>query len=69
MTEKLIISQLYQLPENLKVEVLHYIEFLKNQYNEKSTNKIHTRKFGSAKGKYTLSPDFNAPLEDFKDYM
>jgi hypothetical protein len=69
MTEKLIISQLYQLPENLKVEVLHYIEFLKNQYNEKDTNKVHKRKFGSAKGKYTLAPNFNAPLEDFKDYM
>lgn len=69
MTEKIIISQLYQLPENLKVEVLHYIEFLKNQYSEKSKVKVHERKFGSAVGKYTLSPDFNAPLDDFKDYM
>ena len=69
MTEKIIISQLYQLPENLKVEVLHYIAFLKNQYNEKSKEKVHKRKFGSAVGKYTLSPDFNMPLDDFKDYM
>jgi hypothetical protein len=28
MTEQLIFSQLYQLPENLKLEVLDYIEFL-----------------------------------------
>jgi hypothetical protein len=28
MTEKFIISQLYQLPEHLKVEVSHYIAFL-----------------------------------------
>ncbi|GAB4051355.1 type II toxin-antitoxin system VapB family antitoxin [Spirosoma litoris] len=69
MTEKLIISQLYQLPENLKVEVLHYIEFLKNRYNHQSTEKPHKRKFGSAQGKYTLSADFNAPLEDFNEYM
>ncbi len=27
------------------------------------------RKAGSAKGKYELSPDFDAPLEDFKEYM
>lgn len=27
------------------------------------------RKAGSAKGKYELAPDFDAPLEDFKDYM
>lgn len=69
MTEKIIISQLYQLPENLKVEVLHYIEFLKNQYSEKSKEKTHKRKFGSSAGKYVLAPDFDAPLDDFKDYM
>ncbi|GAB2565922.1 type II toxin-antitoxin system VapB family antitoxin [Spirosoma areae] len=69
MTEKLIISQLYQLPESLKVEVLHYIEFLKDKYNHKSTERPHKRKFGSATGKYKLSPDFNNSLEDFNDYM
>jgi hypothetical protein len=25
--------------------------------------------FGSAKGKYRMADDFDAPLEDFKDYM
>ncbi|WP_369410234.1 DUF2281 domain-containing protein [Hufsiella ginkgonis] len=25
--------------------------------------------FGSAKGKIKMSADFDAPLEDFKDYM
>ena len=28
-----------------------------------------TRKLGSAKGLITISPDFNQPLGDFKDYM
>ena len=27
------------------------------------------RKAGSAEGKYELAPDFDAPLEDFEDYM
>ena len=27
------------------------------------------RKIGSAKDKVTISPDFNLPLEDFKDYI
>ncbi|HAO13533.1 MAG TPA: type II toxin-antitoxin system prevent-host-death family antitoxin [Planktothrix sp. UBA8407] len=27
------------------------------------------RKFGSAKGLISMSPDFDEPLEDFKDYM
>jgi len=25
--------------------------------------------FGSARGMFTLSPDFNDPLEDFEEYM
>lgn len=69
MTEKLIISQLYQLPENLKVEVLHYVEFLKNKYSNESMEKPRKRTFGSAKGKYDLTSDFNTPLDDFNDYM
>ena len=51
MTEKLVLSQLYQLPEHLKVEVLHYITFLIKEH----VNKVHQvrkpkkRTFGSAK--------------------
>ena len=70
MIEKLIYSQLYQLPEALKLEVLHYIQFLnkeKSTQHEKAISK--ERVFGSAKGKYQLADDFDAPLEDFKDYM
>jgi len=72
MTEKFILSQLYQLPEHLKVEVLHYIAFLiKEQANHQvqQVRKPKKRIFGSAKGKYKLAPDFDAPLEDFKEYM
>lgn len=27
------------------------------------------RRFGSAKGKVVVHPDFDAPLEEFRDYM
>ena len=27
------------------------------------------RRFGSGKGIFRMSPDFDAPLEDFKEYM
>lgn len=27
------------------------------------------RKLGSAKGKIKIAPDFDEPLDDFKDYM
>lgn len=68
MTDKLIISELLTLPEALKKEVLHYIRFIKKERateQEKSGSRI----FGRAKGKYKIAPDFDAPLEDFNDYM
>lgn len=34
-----------------------------------SMKDLVVRKAGSAKGKYELAPDFDAPLEDFKEYM
>ncbi len=61
MTEKLILSQIYQLPESLKLEVLHYVIFLTSNQGD--------RIFGRSKGRYKLAPDFDAPLEDFKEYM
>ena len=55
--------------EDLKKELNSYIEFLlqKQFENKKPLKKIP--KFGYAKGTFTLSADFNAPLDDFKDYM
>ena len=66
MTEQLILRELHTLPETLKVEVLHFVQFLKQS---KPTATGKRRKAGSAKGNYILAPDFDAPLEDFKEYM
>ena len=66
--EKLILSKIQQLPEQLKQEVLHYAEFLQAKYNAQNS-KPKNRKAGSAEGKFTLAPDFDEPLEDFKEYM
>lgn len=65
--EKLILSQIQQLPEQLKREVLHYVEFLQTKNTSQKRNP-KKREAGSLKGKYKLSPDFDAPLEDFKNY-
>lgn len=68
MTEQQIINQLNLMPENLKKEVLDFIGYLLNKYSvDKEVKKVP--QFGSAKGKYTLSNDFDAPLDDFKEYM
>jgi len=70
MTEKTILSEINQLPENLKLEVLHFILFLRKRYAQEILSKSHKeRVFGRSKGRYKLAPDFDAPLEDFKEYM
>lgn len=75
MTEDLILQQLHQLPEALKQEVLHYVEFLRSKLEATSQSNgqvpFVSRKsmFGSAQGKYEMAPDFNEPLDDFKEYM
>ena len=68
MTEKQIINQLNAMPESLKKEVLDFMGYLLNKYSPEDKIK-KVPQFGSAKGKYTLSDDFDAPLDDFKEYM
>jgi hypothetical protein len=72
MTDQLIIHQLQMMPENLKQEVLDFMGYLLSKHqtaisSQKEMPKIPV--FGSAKGKYVLAPDFDAPLEDFEEYM
>ncbi|HEX8376360.1 MAG TPA: DUF2281 domain-containing protein [Pedobacter sp.] len=67
MTDVHLYTQISSLPANLKKEVSDFVEFLNNK--SKSKKKIKERKFGYAKGFFTVSPDFDAPLDDFKDYM
>ncbi|MGC1308174.1 MAG: DUF2281 domain-containing protein [Phormidesmis sp.] len=68
-------SLLLQLPEPLKVEVLHYIEYLTSRRvsavsqigNHPETSKRNG--FGILKGKVMIADDFDAPLEEFADYQ
>lgn len=55
------------LPENLREEVEIYVNSLENQSKRGITTK--PRIFGSLKGQIKMSDDFDAPLEEFKDYM
>lgn len=52
------------------MEALHYIEFLVKKQTDHQifmAKKLKQRTFGSAKGKYQVASDFDAPLDDFKD--
>ena len=66
--EKTILARIQQLPDQLKREVFDYIEFLQKKYSRQS-GKPKKRKPGMSTGKYKLAPDFDAPLEDFKEYV
>jgi hypothetical protein len=59
-------TKLDALPQNLKQEVADFIDFLLQKSGKVSKP---VPQFGSAKGKIKMSPDFDTPLDDFKDYM
>lgn len=73
MIEQTLIQEIHTLPENLKQEVLHFVQFLKQKQNgtteESEPQKKRERKFGSAKGMFIMTEAFDEPLEDFAEYM
>jgi hypothetical protein len=72
MVSPQLIAILDRLPPNLQVEILHYAEYLANQYAQPPllvTSPQKYRQAGTMKGMFTMASDFDAPLEDLKDYM
>ena len=67
--------QLSSLPEDVRKQVLDFIEFLMRRKEdrplpeEKPTPKKLKHTPGLAKGMITIPDDFDAPLDDFKEYM
>lgn len=68
MTDLDFYAQFRALPDDIKKQVMDFIIALKIK---KSTDPSQRkpRKFGYLKGKIKIAPDFDAPLDDFKDYM
>lgn len=66
-----ILEKFSRLPKSLQVEVLHYIEFLFQNYVQESAleSPSKRRRAGLLKEKIRLADDFDAPLEDFRDYQ
>ena len=68
MSNQVLYSKMQLLQsEELKRDLLLYIEFLLTK--QKTENEKRIPVFGSAKGTFKMSPDFDEPLDDFKDYM
>jgi hypothetical protein len=67
MTDVSLYTKINSLPEHLKAEVNDFIDFLISK--KESGNRRKNRKAGFLKGKIEMSPDFDEPLDDFKEYM
>jgi hypothetical protein len=67
MTDPSLYTKISALPQTIQKEVIDYMEFLIQKHKHQSI-KIHP-KAGCMKGFFKMSPDFNEPLIDFKEYM
>ncbi|MEI8202376.1 MAG: DUF2281 domain-containing protein [Bacteroidota bacterium] len=61
-----LITKINSLPPSMLKEVNDFVDFLKAKTKKES---IKERKFGCAKGLIIMHDDFDAPLEDFNEYM
>ena len=70
MSDRLLQSKINLLQsDELKRDLLLFVDFLLTKQSENSTEKKRMRVFGSAKGTFKMSDDFNEPLDDFSEYM
>lgn len=70
MSTKELISKIEALPPEFLAEVELFVDFLHYKWSREKGNKtLEKRQFGYAKGMFTMSDDFDEPLDDFKDYM
>jgi hypothetical protein len=67
-----LIAVLDKLSPDLQTEIFHYAEYLATKYAQTAqpnTLPKTYRQAGTMKGMFTISADFDAPLEDLKDYV
>ena len=68
MSNRVLYSKMQMLQsDDLKSDLLKYLEFLLTKQSNESKKRIPV--FGSAKGTFKMSADFDEPLDDFKEYM
>ena len=58
-----------RIPENRKVYITILEEPIEALTQSKAEKKPRELMFGFLRGEYTIANDFDAPLEDFKEYM
>ena len=62
-----VYEHLQHLPESVVAEVLDFVQFLEQKHQRHA--QPPAREPGSARGQVWMADDFDAPLDDFKDYQ
>jgi len=71
MTEQTLIQEIQTLPESLKLEVLHFVRYLKQKQEDdkaESAKSYKERKTESAKDVFEMTDDFKLLLKEFAEY-
>ncbi|MCL2441802.1 MAG: DUF2281 domain-containing protein [Treponema sp.] len=69
------ITQTIDIPADRRITLPHEVPegraniIIQFPIQETTIEKPKERVFGCSRGKYRMSDDFDAPLDDFKDYM
>ena len=69
MAQSQLLEKVKKIPPAYQQEVADFIDFILKKKRVPSEKKDTRRKIGLLKGKLQMADDFDAPLEDFKDYM
>ncbi len=67
MEQVQLFTKISYLPTELRIQVNDFVDFLLSK--RKKEGKMKQPKYGCAKGQIYMSPDFDEPLEDFKEYI
>lgn len=77
--DKKVLEVFANMPDALKIEVLHYAEYLLNKeiHEPSSSNAVENndlpkqkyRKAGTMKGMIIMADDFDEPLAELQEYM
>jgi len=63
-----LLDDFHSLPPEKQEEVIDFIGYLKSKTKVSSDSKSRNA-YGSLKGTFSVSEDFDEPLEDFAEYM
>ncbi|MEO0471018.1 MAG: DUF2281 domain-containing protein [Bacteroidota bacterium] len=65
MSDQAILRKMNTLPDVLKQQIVDFIDFISQKYQAKQEKTVP--EYGSLKGTFLMSDDFDEPLDMFKD--